>query len=66
MIFYGGGSNDGTGFQEETVSLPHVDYPNLIPGIAAWAATYAGFWNGCAQEKMGLLVLWWIIFDCVE
>ena len=60
MIFYGGGINDGTGFQEETVLFSHVDYPNLIPGIAAWAATYAGFWNEYVP-KMGLLVLWWII-----
>jgi hypothetical protein len=45
MIYFAGGLVKGGGWTAPSYAFSHVDYPNLVPAVAAQAASLAGFWN---------------------
>jgi hypothetical protein len=45
MIYTAGSIGQSAGWQNATVGFSHVDYPNLVPVIAAQTMRIAGFWN---------------------
>ncbi len=45
MIYTAGSIGQAAGWQHPSVVFSHVDYPNLVPVIAAQIMRIAGFWN---------------------
>ena len=45
MIYTAGSFSQFTGWQDPSVAFSHVDYPNLVPTLAAQVAYLMGFWN---------------------
>lgn len=45
MIYAAGSIGQSAGWQHPSVVFSHVDYPNLVPVIAAQIMHIAGFWN---------------------
>lgn len=45
MIFYNGSVDAGGDWAVPSLGFSHVDYPNLVPLIAAQVALVAGYWN---------------------
>jgi hypothetical protein len=45
MIYYAGSLSQGSGWQYPSVAFSHVDYPDMVPAMAAQVAFLAGFWN---------------------
>ncbi|WP_035496839.1 hypothetical protein [Citrifermentans bremense] len=45
MIFYSGSVDAGKNWLVPSLSFSHLDYPNLVPIIAAQVALLAGYWN---------------------
>lgn len=45
MIYTAGSFGSSAGWQHPSVAFSHVDYPNLVPGVAAQVAYMLGYWN---------------------
>jgi hypothetical protein len=45
MIYFSGTIGQLAGWQNPSVAFSHVDYPNLVPALAAQIMHMAGFWN---------------------
>ena len=45
MIYYANSIGQFAGWQHPSVSFSHIDYPKLVPAIAAQVANLVGFWN---------------------
>jgi hypothetical protein len=56
MIYYAGGLVKDAGWEWSCCTFSHVDYPKLVPVLAAQAASLAGFWNE-QLPKFALLLL---------
>ena len=56
LIYYAGNFGLSAGWQQPSVGLSHVDYPNLLPTIAAQICSLMGFWNE-NLPKLSLLFL---------
>lgn len=57
IIYYAGALSSASGFQADAFSyIPHMDYPKLIPVLAAEQAFLAGYWNEYLP-KFGLFVM---------
>jgi hypothetical protein len=55
-IFYGGGLDMAAGWTNPEYDFSHLDYPKLLPLLAAQFAYLVGFWNEYVP-KAGLLML---------
>lgn len=45
MIYTAGSFGSSAGWQHPSVAFSHVDYPNLVPGVAAQVVHLLGYWN---------------------
>lgn len=62
MIYSAGSFDQFTGWDDPIVSMfSHVDYPNLIPTLAAQVSYLAGFWN----EYLPKISLFFILIPAV-
>jgi hypothetical protein len=57
MIYFAGGLVKGGGWTAPFCAFSHTDYPNLVPAVAAQAASLAGFWNEQLPKSALLLLL---------
>jgi hypothetical protein len=69
MISSAGSFGPSAGWQHPSVFFSHVDYPNLVPGMAAQATHILGYWNEYIP-KISLVfmlvpaVMWLFNFAC--
>jgi hypothetical protein len=61
MIYSSGSIGLMAGWQDPVVEFSHVDYPNLVPALAAQISSVAGFWN----EYLPKLALFFILIPAI-
>jgi hypothetical protein len=57
MIYFAGSFNQTIGWLHPSVTFSHVDYPNLVPNLAAQIAFLNGFWNEYLPKLSLLFIL---------
>ncbi len=61
MIYTAGALSQSTGWLHPSVVVSHVDYPNLVPALAAQLSCLMGFWN----EYLPKLSLFFLLVPAV-